>query len=55
MESPNGFYRTETEVVSSRPVVWMENAEKATHFGGKRFLGYTKKGAEVWVSYVLDM
>ena len=55
MESPNGFYKTETEISSSRPAVWMENAQKASHFGGKRFLGYTKNGAEVWVSYLLDM
>tara|TARA_Y100000356_G_C11198274_1_gene256189 strand:+ start:349 stop:891 length:543 start_codon:yes stop_codon:yes gene_type:complete len=55
MESPSGFYRTETEISQSRPAVWQENANKASHFGGKRFLGYTKNGAEVWVSYLLDM
>ena len=55
MESPNGFYKTETEISQSRPAVWQENANKASHFGGKRFLGYTKNGAEVWVSYLLDM
>ena len=31
-----------------------ENALKASHFGGKRFLGWTPKGAEAWVSFVVD-
>lgn len=30
------------------------NAEEATEFGGKRFLGFTKKGAEVWISAYLN-
>ena len=55
MESPNGFYKTETDVAQSRPAVWKTNADKASHFGGKRFLGYTENGAEFWVSYLLDM
>jgi hypothetical protein len=32
----------------------LENAKKATEFGGKRFLGFTKKGAEVWISAYLN-
>ena len=35
--------------------IWLKNAKKATHFGGKRFLGFTEKGGEVWVSYLLDI
>ena len=30
------------------------NAQKASHFGGKRFLGWTPNGAEAWISYQLD-
>ena len=30
---------------------YKENAQNKNTFGGKRFLGHTKKGAEVWVSY----
>ena len=33
---------------------YKENAKNKNTFGGKRFLGHTKKGAEVWVSYTLD-
>lgn len=32
----------------------LANAEKATSYGGKRFLGFTPKGAEVWVSMSID-
>ncbi len=32
----------------------LENAKNATEFGGKRFLGFTKKGAEVWISAYLN-
>lgn len=35
--------------------LWLKNAKKAKEFGGKRFLGFTEKGAEVWVSYLLDL
>jgi len=31
-----------------------ENALKASHFGGKRFFGWTPNGAEAWVSFQLD-
>jgi len=30
------------------------NAEEATEFGGKRFLGFNKRGAEVWISAYLN-
>jgi len=33
---------------------WIENAEKKTVFGGKRFLGLNKNGNEVWIAYTLD-
>tara|TARA_R110000787_G_scaffold114936_1_gene224811 strand:+ start:8425 stop:8988 length:564 start_codon:yes stop_codon:yes gene_type:complete len=33
---------------------WIENAEKKTIFGGKRFLGLNKNGNEVWIGYTLD-
>ena len=32
----------------------LANAKKATSYGGKRFLGFTPKGAEVWVSMSID-
>ena len=32
----------------------LENAEKLREFGGKRFLGLTPKGREVWVIYIID-
>jgi len=31
-----------------------KNAKLITTFGGKRFLGYTNKGSEVWISYTAD-
>ena len=31
-----------------------DNAENATEFGGKRFLGFTKNNAEVWISAYLN-
>lgn len=31
-----------------------DNAENATEFGGKRFLGFTKNDAEVWISAYLN-
>ena len=31
-----------------------ENALNATEFGGKRFLGFTKNGAEVWISAYIN-
>tara|TARA_Y100000996_G_scaffold414887_1_gene407243 strand:+ start:1825 stop:2457 length:633 start_codon:yes stop_codon:yes gene_type:complete len=32
----------------------IENASKANTYGGKRFLGFTPKGAEVWASMSVD-
>ena len=32
----------------------VENAKKAKTFAGKRFLGFTPKGAEVWISMELN-
>tara|TARA_B100001559_G_scaffold280845_1_gene254067 strand:+ start:625 stop:1161 length:537 start_codon:yes stop_codon:yes gene_type:complete len=32
----------------------LENAKNATEYGGKRFLGFTNKGAEVWISAYLN-
>ena len=32
----------------------IENASKAKTYGGKRFLGFTPKGAEVWASMSVD-
>lgn len=32
----------------------LENAEKSTGMGGKRFLGWTANGAEAWISYNFD-
>ena len=47
-----------TEVITSTKSSYRlqaeENAEKATVFGGKRFLGKTPRGAEVWVSFEVD-
>ena len=31
-----------------------KNAKLITTFGGKRFLGYTNKRSEVWISYTAD-
>tara|TARA_R100001163_G_C5051168_1_gene187950 strand:+ start:843 stop:1409 length:567 start_codon:yes stop_codon:yes gene_type:complete len=33
---------------------YRDNARNKTTFGGKRFLGHTKKGVEVWASYTID-
>jgi len=48
----------ETKKVSPAAVKVMnkriENAEKLNEFGGKRFLGLTPKGAEVYVYYIID-
>jgi hypothetical protein len=54
-ESPMGNYRVETNLARDRRRQYMENAKKATHFGGKRFLGYTDTGTEFWVSFNLDL
>ena len=46
-----------TEVISSETShqqMSKENAAKAETYGGKRFLGFTPKGAEVWVSMEVD-
>ena len=32
----------------------LDNAEKSTGMGGKRFLGWTPNGAEAWISYNFD-
>lgn len=39
---------------STQKVKAKENAEKADTYGGKRFLGYTPRGAEVWASMEID-
>jgi hypothetical protein len=41
-------------VTQTRQEAFEENAIKATEFGGKRFLGFTKNGAEVWISAYLN-
>jgi len=42
---------TKTRTFASRMA---ENARKATKYGGKRFLGFTPSGAEVWISLLID-
>lgn len=44
----------ETTRVSSIKAKMLENAKKSNIFAGKRFLGFTSKGAEVWISMKLD-
>ena len=31
-----------------------KNAKNSTHYGGKRFLGFTAKGSEVWISFHIE-
>ena len=31
-------------------IAFINNAERSNQYGGKRFLGFTAKGAEVWIS-----
>ena len=40
--------------VSSLKAKMLENAKKGNIYAGKRFLGFTPKGAEVWISMELD-
>lgn len=40
--------------VSSIRTKMFDNAKKGQTFAGKRFLGFTSKGAEVWISMELD-
>jgi hypothetical protein len=46
--------KQETTRVSSIKAKMLENAKKGTIYAGKRFLGFTPKGAEVWISMELD-
>lgn len=43
-----------TETISRYKKDAISNAEKATSYGGKRFLGFTPQGTEVWVSMSID-
>ena len=40
--------------VSHHQKASLENAKKAKVFAGKRFLGFTPKGAEVWISMEMN-
>tara|TARA_X000000950_G_scaffold126461_1_gene158155 strand:+ start:6476 stop:6991 length:516 start_codon:yes stop_codon:yes gene_type:complete len=35
-------------------LAFKNNAKNSTEYGGKRFLGFTPKGAEVWISFHID-
>ena len=35
-------------------LAFKNNAKNSTHYGGKRFLGFTAKGTEVWISFHIE-
>ena len=43
-----------TDTLSTYKKKAIANAQRAHSYGGKRFLGFTPKGAEVWVSMFVD-
>ncbi len=47
MKIPDGWIDLPFDVFQEN---MLANAEKMTLFAGKRFLGYTSRGAEVWIS-----
>ena len=55
MADPNKTARSNTEYVQSKyKTEAIENAKNAEIYAGKRFLGLTPKGAEVWISMEID-
>ena len=35
-------------------LAFKNNAKNSTNYGGKRFLGFTAKGSEVWISFHIE-
>ena len=54
MYKPKYLYKKKDNKQNNINEQFKKNALRSESFGGKRFLGLTKNGGEVWVSYVLS-
>ena len=54
MYKPKYLYKMKENKQNNINEQFKKNALRSKSFGGKRFLGLTKNGGEVWVSYVLS-